>query len=44
MSNLHRKNAAEWVMYIVIYPFAWVKYRLGEIRNSKAEIRKKFEG
>ena len=22
--NLHRKNAAEWVMWIVLWPAAWV--------------------
>ena len=25
--NLHRKNAAEWVMFVVIYPFAWLTSR-----------------
>jgi len=34
MSNLHRKNAAEWLMYIVIYPFAWVKYQLATKRTK----------
>ena len=24
----HRKNAAEWVMYVVLYPFAWAASRL----------------
>ena len=22
--NLHRNNAAEWVMFIVVWPVAWV--------------------
>ncbi len=27
--NLHRKNAAEWVMFVMIYPFAWLISRFG---------------
>jgi hypothetical protein len=25
--NLHRKNAAEWVMWLALWPIAWVMRR-----------------
>jgi hypothetical protein len=24
LDPLHRKNAAEWVMYVALLPFAWI--------------------
>jgi hypothetical protein len=36
----HRKNAAEWLMYATLYPFAWVVSRLrpaGRSNEREAE-------
>jgi hypothetical protein len=32
--RLHRNNAAEWVMVIVLTPFAWITKRLTRPRAS----------
>jgi hypothetical protein len=40
MSGLHRKNAAEWVMFVVIYPFAWIKYKLTAKDTKNAKEKK----
>ena len=29
--NLHRNNAAEWAMLVVLYPFAWVVNRVSRM-------------
>jgi hypothetical protein len=29
--NLHRNNAAEWAMLVVLYPFAWIAGRVNRI-------------
>jgi hypothetical protein len=41
--NLHRKNAAEWIMWIVLWPTAWVmrllKFGSGSKQMTNDEIR-----
>ncbi len=34
MPRLHRNNAAEWVMVIVLTPFAWIARRFSRSRAS----------
>ena len=36
MANLHRNNAAEWVMVIVLMPFVWIARRWKNYKDSRA--------
>ena len=35
MPNLHRNNAAEWVMVIAVMPFVWIARRWKKLRAAR---------
>jgi hypothetical protein len=41
MARLHRNNAAEWVMTVVLWPFAWIGQLLRGSRQIESTPPKK---